>query len=155
MFVRFNSLALKKAADGGVPHGNMFIELSENVKEIPGEPQIGIFDFILEDEKDEKEPAGEQREDGEIGEGKEEADDPDDDVKEVAAEIQMAAPIEEPKDPTVKFIVDYIAKNGITAGFRWMEHRMSALEQAGAAAGLKDTGEVLKRKIMARVKNSE
>jgi Protein of unknown function (DUF 659)/hAT family C-terminal dimerisation region len=97
----------------------------------------------------------------EASEGKEEKRDEQRVEEEDECEAPMAAavsavPAAPLVDPVQAFIAHYVKEHGIHSKYRWKDWEMQVLEQAGQAwvPKMKDTTEVLKRKIMAWLRNT-
>jgi hypothetical protein len=155
MFIRFNTDALQDESKR--PAGQLFVELTEDGDvEADSTRQVKeLFAFFSElrwpagsDEKKNDE-ADEQAMD--LAEAEAEVDNAIND----SAAIQMEAELPVPEDITERFITYFIAKHGLVAGVRWLEHRMNTLQQEAITftPPVKDTVDDLKNKINARLRS--
>jgi hypothetical protein len=143
MFIRFNTTTLNMDSLRSKSLGMQYIELTEDDDYSSVEPAVGMFAFMF--------PASEEKQEAE-----EENAAIEESTQAPFVAVQMEGPLMAVDDPTERFITEYIAIHGISAGYRWVEWRLNMLEEAGRNFDppMKDTTSELKKKIMARVNSS-
>jgi hAT family C-terminal dimerisation region len=141
MFIKFN-LRLLNGQPREAQHGS-YIELDEDMEEVDDVPSLvllhtrQLFQADIEVDMEEKyEEAVEQK------------------VEMREPIISQIDPPPPPVDHLQRFIVQYVRDNGIHSNYKWREHHMSHLSNAAVnfTPSIKDTDIVLRRKIMAYVR---
>jgi len=148
MFIKFNHRTLMRV-EGRLPRvhrkrpGEGCAEMGEDYVEDEAPPNIaGVFNSP-------------------VVAGTEEKGDETDSTEERKGELRAAVVIRVPRPPAADdvqaFIEHIVAEMGVTAKYRWSDYRMQMLNTAGQAwkPPMRDTDDVLKKKIMTWVRAQE
>ena len=143
MFVKFNRLALQRAAGEQQGSSDKVQEMSDKYEDTSDAPSVAdLFKRIAEPEQDEQQP--QQQEQGS-------------ELDELPAEPVVVRSVARPPpstDDVQRFVEEYVRTHTITARFRWQPHHEQQLQAAavGFNPPMRDVVSVLKKKVMVYVR---
>jgi hypothetical protein len=158
MFIKFNRLALRKAAGEAVGRDRLEL-MTDEYDGFDDAPSVTeLFNEVPVAEQDVKQPEQQQQQQQQQQPEEQEEQQLDSELEEaVAVPVVSSIPRPPPStDDVTRFVVDYVRNtpHTITARFRWQPWHEQQLQAAGAAfePPMRDTVTVLRRKVMQYVR---
>ena len=158
MFIKFNRLALRKAAGEAVGRDRLEL-MTDEYDGLDDAPSVTeLFNRVPVAEQDVKQPEQQQQQQQQQQPEEQEEQQLDSELEEaVAVPVVSSIPRPPPStDDVTRFVVDYVRNtpHTITARFRWQPWHEQQLQAAGAAfePPMRDTVTVLRRKVMQYVR---